>query len=216
MYLNQLLKHLKKYNFLNKQRRMVKKWYADGGDYYFRFNYKLDDQSIVLDIGGYDGQWASDLFSMYKCKIFIFEPVNAFAEKISKRFRQNDQIEVFNFGLGGFSRPEIIHLSDSGSSIFGHSKDCEKIVIVDIKDWLDQKKVDKISLMKINIEGCEYELLERLIDTKLISKIENIQIQFHNISKDSRIKMRNIQDELIKTHKLTYQYLFVWENWTLN
>ena len=47
----------------------------------------------------------------------------------------------------------------------------------DVED-LDNLKVN--ALMKINIEGGEFELLERLLETRLISRIENIQVQFHN------------------------------------
>ena len=31
-----------------------------------------------------------------------------------------------------------------------------------------------------------------------------------------RERMEKIQKELAKTHQLTYQYDFVWENWKLN
>lgn len=201
--------------FPSEHQQMVNKWYADGGDYELRFDYDLDDESVVLDVGGYQGQWASDLFSRYRCRIYVFEPVSMFAEQIQKRFKKNDQIEVFPFGLGGFSRSELIHISASGSSIFGTSAHCEQIKIVDIKDWINEKSIDKIALIKINIEGGEYELLDRLIETGLIKIIDNLQVQFHNISRDSREQMKRIQKELQKTHKPTYQYEFVWENWVL-
>ena len=45
--------------------------------------------------------------------------------------------------------------------------------------------------------------------------VENIQVQFHNLSEDSRLKMEHIQQGLGKTHIPTYQYDFVWENWKL-
>ena len=38
----------------------------------------------------------------------------------------------------------------------------------------------KIDLLKINIEGGEYEVLENLIENDLIKNIDNIQIQFHD------------------------------------
>ena len=69
--------------------------------------------------------------------------------------------------------------------------------------------------MKINIEGAEYELLTRLIEVGLVKNIKNIQIQFHNFSCDSRVHMEEIQRVLGQTHRLTYQYEFVWENWEL-
>lgn len=192
---------------------MVNQWWADGGDYAFRFDYDLTEGSTVLDLGGYEGQWASDLFARYRCHIFVFEPVSCFAERISLRFRKNNKIKVFQFGLGSHTRSEPLYISDDSSSAFCVSEVVEQIRIVDVKDWFEEMKLDNIDLIKINTEGNEYELLDRLIETQLIDKFLNIQVQFHNISDVSRIHMDKIRSELAKTHKPTYQYEFVWENW---
>ena len=82
-----------------------------------------------------------------------------------------------------------------------------------MQDWINKREINKIALIKINIEGGEYKLLDRLIETNLIEKIENIQVQFHDIEPDSSLKMEKIQEKLRKTHEPTYQYKFVWENW---
>lgn len=194
---------------------MVRKWYADGGETTLRYAYDLNPDSIVLDLGGFKGQWASDLFARYLCHIHIFEPVASFAAQIEERFSRNDKIKAYPFGLGGGSKTEEIHLDADGSSCFGSSSDVESIKIVDVHEWLSENHIDWIALMKINIEGGEYELLERMLETGWIPKTENLQIQFHNIEEDSRARMEHIQTELQKTHRLTYQYDFVWENWTI-
>ena len=75
-------------------------------------------------------------------------------------------------------------------------------------------KVEEVDLMKINIEGGEYELLEQLIETDMMSKIKDLQIQFHNIASDPEKRMQAIQEALKNSRYLTYQYKFVWENWT--
>ena len=192
---------------------MVRKWLADGGDQELRFNYDLDKNSVMLDVGGYQGQNASDFFSRFQCRIYVFEPVLNFAEQIKKRFCKNSSIEVFQFGLGASSRIETLHICGDGSSIFRRSSQAQEIKIVDIKEWLQEKNIRHIDLMKINIEGGEYELLERLIETNLIEIIDNIQVQFHDIVPGSRARMANIQKELRKTHRPIYQYEFDWENW---
>jgi hypothetical protein len=67
--------------------------------------------------------------------------------------------------------------------------------------------------MKVNIEGSEYELMDRLIAADKLSLIKDIQIQFHDVSQDSRGHMQRIQQHLARTHKKTYAYEFIWENW---
>ena len=70
--------------------------------------------------------------------------------------------------------------------------------------------------MKINIEGGEYSLLEDLISNRLVANIKDIQVQFHTFAPNALERMKNIQMELSKTHHLTYNYPFVWENWERN
>lgn len=214
MILKKIVNRLRRKFFLTEQDIMISKWYANGGDYELRFNYDLNKDSFVIDLGGYQGQWSSDLFSRYQCHIVVFEPVSSFAHKIKERFNNNSNIEVLQYGLGASSRVETISICGTSSSIFGKSSNTEEIRLIDIKEWFDKRKIHSVQLMKINIEGGEYELLDRLIETGLIEVIENIQVQFHNILDNSVSQMERIQENFKKTHVLTYQYKFVWENWT--
>lgn len=199
--------------FPNEHEREVKKYFRDGGDEKFRYEYPLNNDSLVLDFGGFKGQWASDIYSRYNCRILVFEPVKSFAGNISERFKHNSNIEVFSFALGNNRRQDVIALEDNSSSIYIDSGIKEKIQFEDALDFFNNKIFQNVDLMKINIEGGEYELLARLIETGLIKKIKNIQVQFHNYGPDDKMHMENICLELSKTHFATYQYKFVWENW---
>ena len=215
MFIKKAFRRLQCILFPTKHQRTLRKWYADGGDRTMRFNYDLGPSSLVLDLGGYEGQWASDIFSMYCCKIVVFEPIHEFAESIRERFKRNPKISVLPFGAGKESHKALISLCKNGSSVFRASNKRQEIEIVDIADWIRRNDISTIHLMKLNIEGGEYETLERLIDTDLIRIIENIQVQFHEIAANSSARMQQIQERLKITHTPTYQYRFVWENWTL-
>ncbi len=209
-----LLQRIQNRLFPSERLKALKRWYADEGDYRLRQDYNLGQDSFVLDFGGYQGQWASDLYSRYCCPIAVFEPVPQFAEKIQRRFARNERIEVLPFGLGGSTRTERIHLSADGSSVFGHSANVVDVRIRDANDWLVERGEPEVSLAKINIEGGEYELLDRLIETGQVARFRDIQVQFHELDTSSATKMERLQSLLRNTHELTYQYRFVWENWT--
>ena len=66
-----LANRLNKRLYRRKQREMVKKWRDDGGDRRFRYSYPLDRSSFVMDLGGYEGQWASGLYSRSRCRIWV-------------------------------------------------------------------------------------------------------------------------------------------------
>jgi FkbM family methyltransferase len=191
-------------------------YYMLGGDEKYRYNYNLNENSIVYDLGGFQGQWTSDIYSRYNSRIKIFEPVEIFCEKIKSRFIFNNKIEVFQFGLSSKTCFENISLLEEGSSIYRKSKSTERINFIDIKEWFEKHPLDlemNIDLIKINIEGGEYDLMNRLIELDYIKYFRNIQIQFHNISVNSRLEMNIIQTKLSETHVCNYSFDFVWENW---
>jgi len=213
LVLNKIIRKLRISLFPTIQDKEIARWLADGGDERFRYDYDLNEESLAIDLGGYKGQWASDIYSRYNCRILVFEPVKYFAKRIEERFIKNSKIEVFTFALGESNRKEIIGLGDDGSSVFKDSPDKETIQFEDAEKFFDRRQVESIDLMKINVEGGEYELIPRLCKTGLINIIQNIQVQFHNVLPDSKERMEHICEELSKTHSPTYQYKFIWENW---
>jgi FkbM family methyltransferase len=190
------------------------RWFDDNGDRTLRLNYPLDEQSIVFDVGGYEGQWASDLFSRYRCRIHVFEPYPPYAQMIAERFSHNPQISTHAFGLAGETGLSALNIDQDSSSVFKASAQTVEISLVSAADFIRDNRIDQINLMKINIEGGEYPLLEQLIEEGIAQRIDNIQVQFHDFVPDAVARMHQIQEHLRKTHELTYQYEFVWENWS--
>lgn len=202
--------------FPTEQDVSIKKWRADNGDYNLIPVHDLDENSLVFDIGGFHGDFAAEIYARYSCSIKIFEPVPEFVQRIRKRFEKNSKIETFEMGLGGHTSVETMSVSSVSSSTHRKvSKNSISIHIVDIVDWLESHSIKRIDLMKINIEGGEYELLEKLLGSDYISKINELQIQFHDFFPAAKERMTKIQERLSDTHELTYQYPFIWENWKL-
>ncbi len=195
------------------QSKQVALWFANNGDQTLRLNYYLNENSVVFDLGGYKGQWASDIFSKYLCTIYIFEIYQIFAQNIEERFRENNKIKVFPFALSNHTGDELIKVSDDASSIYLKDGQTAPIKLIKASEFIAENKIQKIDLMKINIEGSEYDLLDHLIDSGIILMIDNIQIQFHYFHPDATNRMLKIHQHLTITHELTFQYKFVWENW---
>lgn len=196
----------------------LEEWKYVQGDKTLRMTYDLDSKSIVFDLGGYEGQWSSDIYSRYRCKIFCFEILGDYAVNIKKRFSKNNDIKVFPFGLSSNTRKMDVYIHNDGTTINPNKFDDVEVKTgeeVNFLDFIKENDVDHIDLMKVNIEGAEYDLLEYLIKQKYIKKINNIQVQFHKFVPDAHARMRKIQEALELTHQLTYQYEFIWENWEI-
>lgn len=193
--------------------RRVTAWNKLDKNNSMRFDYPLDESSVVVDVGGFEGQWSSDIFDKYNCKIFIFEPVESFFQKIKERFNGNNSIICYNLGLSNRNESIDISLMGDRSSLIEKSPTKEQIKIVNASNFFIEKEIEKIDLIKINIEGGEYDLLDNLIHNDTIKKIKNIQVQFHDFVPNAKERMLKIREELRKTHYPTYQKEFVWENW---
>ena len=193
------------------------KWYRDKGDDYLRLKYNLNKNSIVFDVGGYLGDFAEKISKKFDCKIYLFEPSLSFYNKCLERFKDNNNILCFNYGVGNLNGDFILSNDKEASSIKRKISETagEKIKIKKISEIIKELEVDNIDLMKINIEGGEYDLLLCLINENLISKIKNIQVQFHNFVPNAKKKREDIINLLKNTHKNDWSYYFVWENWSL-
>ena len=193
------------------------KWYRDKGDDNLRLKYNLNKDSVVFDIGGYIGDFSEKIFNKFGCNIYLFEPSSSFYKKCLERFKDNKNIFCFNYGLGNLNGDFVLSNDNEASSIKRKisNNEGETIKIKKISDIIVEQRINKIDLMKINIEGGEYELLSYLINENLISKINNIQVQFHNFIPNAEKKREDIINLLKKTHKNDWSYYFVWENWSL-
>ena len=196
---------------------MIDIWFWISGDNNLRINYPLNENSLVLDVGGYKGEWAKKIFTLYKSNIIIFEPVKHHFNYINEKFKNNSKIQLQNVALGASTCLKKIYLNNNGSStnIIHSSNNFETISVININDFIEDNNINKVDLMKINIEGDEYELLELLINTKKIKIFSNIQVQFHHWIDNAAERREKIRSELIKTHCETYSFPFIWENWQI-
>ncbi|MBD3863579.1 FkbM family methyltransferase [Olleya marilimosa] len=198
------------------QHKRCKPWFAVKGDQTLRLNYPLNKDSVVFDLGGYKGEFAADIYNKYQSTIYVFEPIKSFYNIIKQQLADNPKIKAYQYGLAGQNQTMQISLTDNSSSVYITSKLTETIQLKSIVDFIKANNIKHIDLIKINIEGGEYDVLESLIAHNILPLFTDLQIQFHDfIIPNAAERMRAIQNELSKTHQLTYQYEFVWENWTL-
>lgn len=171
--------------------------------------------SVVFDIGGFQGNWAADIHARYGARIHVFEPHPGFANDIRSRFRGLDTILTHEFALGA-NEGELI-LSDDGdaSSSFRKAKQSVSGRIKPVSEFFAEHDIARIDLMKVNIEGGEYDLLPALSDAGIMPRIAILQVQFHLFTEDDIQRRDAIRTRLAKTHDCDWSYDFVWEQWSL-
>jgi FkbM family methyltransferase len=201
---------------LSPTRPSLLEWRQADGDKMMRLDYDLSPDAVVLDVGGYEGQWASDIVARYGCRVHVFEPVPQYALRIARRFERNPLITVHQFGMS--VRNEHTHASLAADSTSHVRNSAGEDVVIELRaasSVFRDLDLDRVDLMKLNIEGAEYELLDHLIETGLIGRITDLQVQFHDIGADSAEAVARLRARLAATHDPTFVFDFVWENWHL-
>lgn len=191
----------------------LQKWFSIGGDDSLRINYPLNEDSLVLDLGGYEGTWTQKIYDKYQCSIHVFEPIPNLYKSLVEKFKDKDKIKIYNFGISDENKEIEISLLNDGSSFYIESENKVKTKVKSLIEFLEDKKIENVDLIKINIEGDEFPLLKNLIDNNKTNLFKDIQVQFHQFIPDSINKRNWIREKLSLTHTLTYNYEFVWENW---
>jgi FkbM family methyltransferase len=193
----------------------VKRWFRDDGDNTLRLDYPLNSDSVVWDLGGYHGDFAAQINLRFSSRVFIFEPMPRFHEQCVVRFAGNEKIQCLKFGLsdkaGWF---EISDSADASSFVKGNGAG-HNAELRPVTEMFDELGVNCVDLLKINIEGGEFEVLPALIDAGLIDRVRYIQVQFHNFVPGASAKRDVIRTALATTHVEMWNYPFVWESWVL-
>ena len=120
---------------------------------------------------------------------------------------------MFPFGLGARTEEIDLGLDRDATSRYAPGIATTRACLVCASEFLSEHGIERIDLMKVNIEGAEYDLLDDLIETGCVRTVRNLQVQFHDFVPEAQARMRAIQRRLAETHEPTWRYEFVWENW---
>ena len=207
-------------------------------EWYYRYRYfrlkkefklfdklELNENSIIIDLGSNVGdvtKYLSDSFDSY---IYSYEP-NSHALKVqTNRLSHKNKIFFFN---------ECVDIENGEKKIFFHknakyggdiqwsqatsldknksniSKDNYKVIKTTSIDSIINK-FKKIDLVKIDIEGYEYEILPRLIENK--DRIKKVVCELHgrpsnkNKHKNYEEKYYNLMKQLNKNNLLNNWFI---------
>ncbi len=175
-----------------------------------RYAYALGPASVVLDVGAHRGTFTRQISELYGSRVYAFEPVREFREELEALSLEN--VRVFDFGIGGTDRIDTISVLGDGSSVFREGDRQETIEVRSLERVLDELELRYVDLLKLNVEGCEYEILEHILDRRLADRFEHIQVQFHALVPDAEARRQAIRERLAESHRTTYDVPFVWES----
>lgn len=183
-----------------------------------RYEYPLDENSVIIDGGGYEGNWFRQMFQKYKCHCHVYEPVHDFFTRCSQVATELEdgperKIHVHKRGLWIMDTFDEFHIKGDSTGSFAVSDKPELVKLNDVADVV--KKIGLVDVLKLNIEGHEYDVIEHLKMMNLLGQIKNIQVQCHFNHPEAKTKYNYMKWRLSETHEPEWDSEPVWQNWRL-
>lgn len=213
------------FNYRRDIEKSLREFYIDNQELIRRTHHKyLTSESIIIEVGGNNGDDASAMIEMYRpYKYIVLEPMKLLFIKLKERLKGNKNVMLYNFGLGALNG--IFHVNipgnqGAGASLFKTSslKGTCSLEVVNATSFFLLLGVGcfEVDLLTINCEGCEFDVLETILTSNLINYFRHIQYATHSTLEsvaDPVERYCKIQEKLARTHRLAYQFRFVWETW---
>ncbi len=180
----------------------------------------LTPDSVVLDVGGYQGDYTASLLQRYGCRVHVFEPIPVFADVIDDRFRGDSRVMLHRAAIGAAAGTMEFDLRNDATSAVdvrdGAPPATSAVVTADVVAVTDLGAlgVDRVDLLAMNIEGGEYELIQLLAESGHLERVNRLFVQFHEVSSTSRVDRERCRALLARSHLNDWDYPFVWESWT--
>jgi FkbM family methyltransferase len=191
------------------------KFWQDGG-VELLYDLPIKTNNLVIDGGGYRGEWTAAILSRYGCRVKLYEPVPEFSMHCESLFKDNQLVEVFRSALGGSNRKSNFRLDDNSTTEYSDVAsfaDSIEAHVIDIAEVLNGLTGVTVGCIKLNIEGGEYEVLERLIQSGTVEFCNSFLIQFHRQPIGYEARYRKINESLERTHTKIWGYEMIWEKW---
>lgn len=152
----------------------------------FQSELKFEEGDVVLDLGACEGMFSIMIAKIFPfVKVYSYEPVTRTYHQLLRNIGLNGVTNVFPRQLGvareAGKRTLFISKDFSGgsSALITYNPDHhiqEEVTLVSLDDIFNNEKIEKVKLLKIDIEGMEYEVLQY---TDILDRIEYVTGEFH-------------------------------------
>ena len=173
----------------------------------------LSQGDVVLDVGGYQGDWAARMAELYGVKVHAFEPHPRFAQDMRDRFAGREDVVVHAYAIGSAAGTLDLSDDENASSALVSSGPTITGEVRPVAQVFETLGLQEIGVIKMNIEGGEYDLLPALVDAGLMGRVARLTVQFHNYDSGQVAAREEIRAALSQTHRCVWCYPFIWEEW---
>lgn len=140
----------------------------------------LTADSVVVDLGINQANFAHDLHALTGCRVVGVEASPKLAEAAPRR----DWLRVENVAITGADGPVSLHLNEGRdasllATISEEDAGTVSVPGVTLQNFLNAQGISAIDLMKVDIEGAEIAMFDST-DDQVLENVAQITIEFHD------------------------------------
>ena len=177
--------------------------------------FKIEKDDIVIDVGAQIGVFSILAAKSFEAKVFSFEPLKENYDILLKNIKINHlknitPVKKAICRKNGTAKLYIDEENTGGHSIFFKKNKHEIIECITLKDVFNNFKIKKCDFLKLDCEGCEYDVI---ITTpyEILKKIDKISMEFHEHTKYKIKKLKEKLQECGFNIKIKNQMLYAWK-----
>ena len=176
------------------------------------FDFDLSKRSLVVDAGAYVGEWSERIAETFGCEVHAFEPNPHVQEALRARLEPHG-CHIHRVGLASSDRVAALVPLGPGSTVVAAGTASLAVTLRDVLAVFEDLGRDRIDLLKLNVEGAEYEVLQRLLEGGWLPRIGSLLVQFHEWHPGAYRRRRSLRRALRRTHEERWCYPWVFERW---
>ena len=190
----------------------VAKWFLFNQEK-LKYGMNLKSNGLVLDIGSYVGEYTKRILNKSpRMTFWLYEPIPKYFSACLNRFEGRENVYVYQKAVSADGRDIRMQIDGLRSRQEpNNTTGLIKFASVSIQEIFDT--VAEIELVKMNIEGMEYECLNQLILSNTLLKAKFLLIQFHNFESGDKEKRDLMRKAFEKDFTNIFTFEWVWELW---
>lgn len=180
-------------------------------------------KKIFIDCGAHCGESILEAKKRYgdKTKIISFEANPNLAIPLQKHFKADSNVEINNAAIWIEDKKSTnFYLSvdwSDGSSIYKEKKSggitdniSVNIPSINLSEFIKKIKKDNYIILKLDVEGAEYEILNHLIDENTFSLVNEFHGEFHP-GKIDKSELKELEHKIYNHFNQTNTPFHSWE-----
>lgn len=137
----------------------------------------LGHGAVVADLGAHRGEFGREIGERFGCRCHLVEALPAlYADMVEGTARK------YNFAIAGSNGPVTLAVQDNleGSFVAAQTgSDGISVQGVTLASFMQHAGLERIDLMKVDIEGAEIAMLESA-DEAVLSRVVQMTVEFHD------------------------------------